>query len=196
MSEITGNLNTEPAQVEEAVTEPVEKMISQSQFNAALQDRLAKKDAQYAKELLKAKQDGLTEGQKLAKMNAEDRARHDLEEKLKDLTAREQELTKGELRAEAIRQFGEKGLPVNLAKIIPYIDADSTNAAIVEVEAVFREALEIAVTDRLKGTPPKIGQPQTQAQISQADASKMSYNERAAAYKKDPANYAKIFERK
>lgn len=143
-TEATENPETKPE------TAP-EKTFTQAELDAILDKRLAR-ERKDTEARIKA---AATEAEKLARMNAEERARHDAEARDGELRAREAELTKRELRAEAINTLAEKGIPRELADILPYTDADTTNAALTAVEKAFRAAVEKGVTDRLKGEPPK-----------------------------------------
>ena len=165
----------------------VGKTFTQDELNAIIDKRLERerKDAQVR--IDKA----VTEAQKLAKMNAEERAEHERQELQKKLSEREAEVTKRELRAEAKSQLSDKGLPVELAEVLPYTDADTTNAALAAVEKVFRAAVEKGVNERLKGNPPKVGQPAQGTTI--AEPEKLSYAQRAELYQKDPSQYKKLF---
>lgn len=136
------------------VTPPV-KTFSQEELNAIIDKRLERERKDAQARIDKA----VTEAQKLAKMSADERAQHEREELQKTLAAREQEITKRELRAEAKSQLSDKGLPVELAEMLPYTDADTTNAALEAVEKVFRAAVERGINDRLKGNAPKVNQP-------------------------------------
>lgn len=98
-----------------------------------------------------------TEAEKLAKMNAEQRAEHERQQREDELAKREADITRRELRASTIDELVEKGLPISLADIINYTDADSTKASIEAVEKAFRQAVEDGVNERLKGNPPKGG---------------------------------------
>ena len=89
-------------------------------------------------------------------------------------------------------QLSDKGLPVELAEVLPYTDADTTNAALAAVEKVFRQAVEKGVTERLKGNAPKVSQGGT-AKISAEDAEKMSYAERVRLFQTDKESYDKYF---
>lgn len=130
------------------------KKFTQAELNAAVEARIARERKETAQKI----KDAVTEAQRMAKMSAEERAQHDREESEKALKIREQELTKRELRAQALELLGEKGLPKELADILPYVDADSTLASLTAVEKVFRAAVEKGVADRIKGTPPPSGQ--------------------------------------
>lgn len=100
--------------------------------------------------------ENLSEAEKLAKMTKEEKAQYLQQKKEKELINREAEITRKELIAEAKNTLAEKKLPVGLADVLNYADADSCNKSISAVEKAFQEAVETAVQDRLKGgKPPK-----------------------------------------
>lgn len=145
----------ETTAVETPQATPPVKTFTQEELNAIIDKRLERERKDAQARIDKA----VTEAQKLAKMNAEERAEHERQELQKKLSEREAEITKRELRAEAKSQLSDKGLPVELAEVLPYTDADTTNAALVAVEKVFRQAVEKGVTERLKGNAPKVSPP-------------------------------------
>lgn len=146
---------TADTQEQAPVTEQAEKTFTQKDLDAIIDKRLAR-ERKEADERIK---NAVTEAQKLAKMSADERLEHERQERDKQLKDRESEITKRELRAEAKNQLSDKGLPVELAEILPYSDAESTNTALEAVEKVFRLALEKAVNEQLKGKPPKVNTP-------------------------------------
>ena len=145
----------ETTAVETTQATPTAKTFTQEELNAIIDRRLERERKDAQARIDKA----VTEAQKLAKMSADERAEHERQELQKKLAEREAEITKRELRAEAKSQLSDKGLPVELAEVLPYTDADTTNAALVAVEKVFRQAVEKGVTERLKGNAPKVSQP-------------------------------------
>ena len=101
--------------------------------------------------------DKLSEAEKLAKMTKEEKAQYMQQKKEKELNDREMEITRKELMAEAKNTLAGKKLPVGLAEVLDYSNADACNKSIDAVEKAFQEAVESAVEERLKGgTPPKI----------------------------------------
>ena len=100
--------------------------------------------------------DKLSEAEKLAKMTKEEKAQYLAQKHEKELAEREAGITRRELMAEAKNTLAEKKLPVGLAEVLNYADADSCNKSIAAVEKAFQEAVEAGVQERLKGgTPPK-----------------------------------------
>ena len=152
---------------------PTAKTFTQDELNAILDKRLKRE----RDEAEKRTQAAITEAQKLAKMSADERAEHEKQAHEKALADREAEITNRELRAEANSQLSDKGLPIELAEIRPYTDADTTNAAIVATEKVFRAAVEKGVTERLKGNAPKVSQPAPHGDSSADEIIKSMYGQ-------------------
>lgn len=129
----------------------------QSEFDKriskALETAKAKWETEYQQKLEEAK----TEAEKLAKMNAEQKAEYERQQREEELAKREAEITRRELRASALETLSEKGLPKELADIINYTDAESTKTSLESIEKAFRQAVEDGVNERLKGNPPKGG---------------------------------------
>ena len=101
--------------------------------------------------------DKLSEAEKLAKMTKEEKAQYMQKKKEKELNDREMEITRKELMAEAKNTLAGKKLPVGLAEVLDYSNADACNKSIDAVEKAFQEAVKSAVEERLKGgTPPKM----------------------------------------
>jgi len=184
--ETTVENTVETTAVEKQATPPA-KTFTQDELNAIIDKRLERERKDAQARIDKA----VTEAQKLAKMNAEERLEHERKAREAALKEREAEITKRELRAEAKSQLSDKGLPVELAEVLPYTDADTTNAALAAVEKVFRQAVEKGVNERLKGNAPKVGQPAQGTTI--AEPEKLSYAQRAELYQKDPSQYKKLF---
>lgn len=134
------------------------KTFTQDDLNKIISDRLSKERKKWDEELSSKVEEAKTEAQKLAKMNAEQKAEYERKQLEEQLSKREAEITRRELRATALETLAEKGLPKQLAEVLVYTDAEATNKSIDAVEKSFRDAVEQAVNDRLKNTtPPKTG---------------------------------------
>ena len=121
--------------------------------------------------------DKLSEAEKLAKMN-------------KELSDREAAITRKELMAEAKNTLAEKKLPVSLAEVLNYTDADTCSKSISAVEKAFQEAVEAAVNERLKGgTPPKKA---PQENVTKETYAKMGYTERLKLKTENPELYKQL----
>jgi len=93
----------------------------------------------------------LSEAEKLAKMTQAERADYMAKKREKDLADREAAITRRELQAEAKNTLTGKGLPLELADVLVYTDADACSASIEAVEKAFSAAVQAAVNERLKG---------------------------------------------
>lgn len=118
-------------------------------------DRRVQKALGTAKEKWEALMDNkLSEAEKLAKMTKEEKAQYQQLKQEKELKDREAAITRRELMAEAKNTLAEKKLPVGLAEVLNYADADSCSKSMEAVEKAFQEAVQAAVEEKLKGGPP------------------------------------------
>lgn len=137
-------------------TRTFDELLAEGNYQAEF-DRRVQKALGTAKEKWEALMDDkLSEAEKLAKMNKEEKAEYLRQKHDKELKDREAAITRRELMAEAKNTLAEKKLPVGLAEVLNYADADSCNKSIAAVEKAFQEAVQAAVEEKLKGgTPPK-----------------------------------------
>lgn len=133
-----------------------EKMIPQSEVEKIINARFAKMKRDADKQAEQARKEGISEGEKLATMSAEERIKAQREKAESDFKAREDalkqreaELTRKELRAQAVETLTGKGLPASLADILTLTDAEACNASIATVEKAFRDAVKAEVDKRL-----------------------------------------------
>ena len=127
---------------------------NQSEFDKRIQKSLetnqAKWEAEYKAKLDEAK----TEAQKLAKMNADEKATFERQKQEETLAKREAGITQRELKATAIETLVTKGLPRELADILNYTDAKTCSESIDSVTKAFGEAVTKAVDDKLRQPAP------------------------------------------
>lgn len=141
----------------EPQTEPQqERMFTQAEMDAAIANRLSRYKRDEDKRIEEAKQIARSEAEKLAKMNAEQRAEHDRQEaeraakaREEEITRREAELTRRELKATAMDELAKRKLPGGLLDILNYSDADACSASIATVEKAWRECVQQGVNERL-----------------------------------------------
>lgn len=149
----------------------------QKKIDALIAKTIAKERASREKDIEAAK----TEAEKLAKMNADQKAEYESKKREDEITKRESEITRRELRASALETLAEKGLPKQLAEILVFTDAESTNTSLDAVEKAFREAVEAGVNERLKGTPPGGGGSKTPTNTSVGANFAKTLNEKSKA---------------
>ena len=100
--------------------------------------------------------DKLSEAEKLAKMTKDEQKTYMQNKRDKELSDREAAVTRSELMAEAKNNLSDEGLPVELAEVLNYTDADACKKSMETVKKAFQTAVEKAVDEKLKGgKPPK-----------------------------------------
>jgi hypothetical protein len=92
-----------------------------------------------------------TEAEKLAKMNAQQKAEYESKQREEALAKREAELNKRELIATAKSTLVEKGLDASLVDLLDYSSAENCNKSISKIEETFGAALNKAVAEKVKG---------------------------------------------
>lgn len=130
-----------------------EKTFTQADLDAIMDKKFAKWQKDTDAKVAAAK----TEAEKLAKLTADEKAAYEKEQADAKLKQREAEITRRELRAQALETLAEKDLPKELADVLDYSDADKCNASVTAVEKAFRSAVKKAVDEKLKGNPPPAG---------------------------------------
>lgn len=127
--------------------------------NQALENKKAEWEKDYS-ERLKAEKD---EAARLAKMSADERAKAEFDKRVKDFEDREAKHNAERLEFECTKQLAGEKLPVEFASMLTGADAEATKSNIETFKKAFSKAIEDAVTEKLKGTTPKVGEGQSDA---------------------------------
>ena len=156
------NMDTTSENLEEPVTkleltkEELEKKLqseSDRRVNEALKTAKAKWQSEYNEKIKTERR----EAERLAKLSEEERQRELDEKYKKELSMREKELLRKEMKLEAVNILAEKKLPVKFSDILIGDTAEETQDRIKNFEMSFREEVETEVNRRLKGSIPKSG---------------------------------------
>ncbi|HAT4103713.1 TPA: DUF4355 domain-containing protein [Clostridium perfringens] len=155
----TGGEGTEGNEGDKSFDDVLKDKRYQSEFDKriakALETAKSKWETEKATELENAK----TEAEKLAKMNAEQKAKYAEQKRIAELEKREKDITTRELKAQAYETLAEKNLPKELIGTLNFENAETCNASIEAVEKAFQNAVAKAVNDKLRGSEiPKGGQ--------------------------------------
>lgn len=147
----------------EPVTAAKEQKSEEKVFTHAEFDRLF--NQKYA-ELEKKKAKEIDEAKKLAEMNAEEKANFERDKAIKErdeVIKERDELKKAASLAEMTRtarkMLNDGGISVSDELLTMFVntDAENTKAAVDSFSKLFKEAVESAVKDRLRGETPKVG---------------------------------------
>jgi hypothetical protein len=153
-AEDTNTDNTEGQQQEDPKT--FDDLLGNKEYQAEFDRRVQKALETQRSKLEVLFDEKATEAEKLAKMSEKEKAQYQQQKQEKALAERENAITRRELAAEAKNTLAEKKLPVSLAEVLNYSNADACKQSIEAVEKAFKEAVEASVEERLKGDkPPK-----------------------------------------
>ena len=95
-------------------------------------------------------------------MSAEERAKAEFDKERERFNTERSEYQKERLTFECTKQLAAESLPVEFADMLTGADADATKANIEKFKGAFSKAVEAAVTEQLKGKPPKSGGGETE----------------------------------
>ena len=146
VQEPTAPQGTEPKPAENNPAPASDKTFSQADVDRIVAERLERQQKKFAAEK--------EEAAKLAKMNAEEKAKYAAQKREEELKARETAIQQKELRFEALNILEEKGLPSKLVDCLNLTSADTCKASIESIQTAFSEAVTAAVDARLRSNDP------------------------------------------
>lgn len=97
------------------------------------------------------------ENQRVAAMTQEERAGYELSRREAELAERERALVKRELKAMALEELSARGLPTELCDALSYDSEAECFKSMDKLEHAFRQAVQGAVDERLRGQSPSVG---------------------------------------
>lgn len=168
-----------------------EKTLTQSQFDEAMIKRLNRERAKWEKEFTQKLEVEKQESEKIAKLNAEEKARYEFEKKVKGIEAREKELAKKELTIEVGTQLKELGISTKATRFVIGEDAETTHENIKEFEKLVEEIKEDLKRELLKGKTPKSSSSNGQS-VTKEQFKKMNMLQRQELYLSNKDLYNKL----
>lgn len=107
----------------------------------------------------KKQQKAVDEAKKLAEMNAQQKAEYERDKLQKELDEYKRKDSLAEMSKTARKMLTDDGITVSdeLLAMLVTTDAEKTKAAVDGFKMAYKEAVEAAVKERLKGEPPKKG---------------------------------------
>ncbi|MDS8318419.1 DUF4355 domain-containing protein [Streptococcus pneumoniae] len=94
------------------------------------------------------------EAKKLAKMNADEKQKYQLDQREQELADREKAIARKELTAEAKAMLSERDLPVELVNVVDLTNAETVSESITSIQKAWEESVQKGVSERMKGSAP------------------------------------------
>ncbi|MDR1600414.1 MAG: DUF4355 domain-containing protein [Oscillospiraceae bacterium] len=173
MSESTGAPEFQPAQLTqpaqtaegtasqgEPAKNPLDALLTsdkaaREEFDRRIDKAIETRRAKWEQDAATRVEEARTQAERLASMNAEQRAEHDRKEREEKLAQRERALTLRELRVTAGDELSRRELPTTLLDTLDYASADACQSSIERVEKAYRDSVQAGVEKRFRGSPPK-----------------------------------------
>ena len=105
------------------------------------------------------------EAKKLAKMNADEKQKYQLDQREQELADREKAIARKELTAEAKTMLSERGLPVELVAVVDLSNAEAVTESVASIQKTWEDAVQKGVSDRMKGSAPIKTAPTNQQEV-------------------------------
>lgn len=163
------------------------KTLTQAEVDALIEKRLARERRDAEKRTAEAVEKARQEAEERARMTEEERGKADREkaekaarEREAKLAEREAEITRRELRAQAVDALIEKDLPKELGQLLDYSSEDACQESLKTVEKVFRSAVQAGIDARIAGGGRRV----EASGGAKPDSDKMSDEEYYASLKK------------
>lgn len=127
------------------------------EVSKAVEKALKRREQKHQEELQKAVEEALAEKERLSKLSEKERKEEELTKKEKELQERLREIERKELKADAVSDLNEKGLPAEFADFLLAEDAERTLENINNFKKAFDVAVNEAVKSKLRQDTPKNG---------------------------------------
>ena len=153
-------INTEVVEtetVDNPETTEADKTFTQDELDHIVQERVKRAVAKAQKDAEDKIKQAQSEGERLAKLTKDERAKEEEAKRLADLEAREKAIAVKELRIETQSLLSDEGLPIEFLDVVMADTAESVKENIASIRKVFDEAVEKRVNERLTQNKPHRG---------------------------------------
>ena len=157
MAEETNVEVVETETVDNPETTDADKTFTQDELNHIVQERVQRAVAKAQKDAEDKIKQAQSEGERLAKLTKDERAKEEEAKRLADLEAREKAIAVKELRIETQSLLSDEGLPIEFLDVVMADTAESVKENIASIRKVFDEAVEKRVNERLTQDKPRRG---------------------------------------
>ena len=157
MAEETNTEVVETETVDNPEATEADKTFTQDELDHIVQERVKRAVAKAQKDAEDKIKQAQSEGERLAKLTKDERAKEEEAKRLADLEAREKAIAVKELRIETQSLLSDEGLPIEFLDVVMADTAESVKENIASIRKVFDEAVERRVNERLTQDKPRRG---------------------------------------
>ena len=186
MNEETQTVEVETVEEQKVPAEPTPQPQDEKKYTDADVDEIINKKFAKWKSEQEAKEN---EAKKLAKMNADEKQKYQLDQREQELANREQAIARKELTAEAKTMLSERGLPVELVAVVDLSNAETVTDSVASIQKSWEEAVQKGIAERTKGGAPIKTAPQQSTELTKAQFYRMSHAEKANLKQTNPELY-------
>ena len=141
----------------EAKQEKSERTFTRAEFGKAVAAEIAKARATWESEQAEALELAKSEGERLAKLTKDERAKEEEAKRLKAIEEREQAIAEREMKMATMALLVEEGLPQEFLGHVLAPTAEEVKAKISDLRNVFDKEVEKRVNERLVQSTPRRG---------------------------------------
>lgn len=164
MSENTQAVETEALEQDvtqeeqvETKQEKAERTFTRAEFGKAIAAEIAKARASWEAEQAEAIEKAKSEGERLAKLTKDERAKEEEAKRIQAIEERERALAIKEMRVATQTLLSEEGLPSEFIDFVIDETAEATKEKIGTLRQIFDKAVETRVDERLTQKAPRKG---------------------------------------
>lgn len=137
----------------QGASQPAGKTFTQEELNKIVADRINSEHKRWEKKIAEEK----AEAERVAKMTADEKARHEQEKRDREYSEREAALVKRERVAVAKDKLAEKNVPLAFIAAVDVSADDTIDSSVEAIAKAFSDAVSTEVQKRLASAPPKKG---------------------------------------
>ena len=176
MAEVkTETTQQETEQKTEQTTETTQQgVFTQADFDRAVSKMYEQFETKFSKKA--------EEASKLASMNAEEKARYEIEQSKKEIEDMRKNFTLQQNKTECMKILAERNIDVTLADFVVAEDAETMKKNIDKIDKAFKKSVEAEINNRLKSTTPKRDLGMPTGEVTKEVFNKMNLDQQQELY--------------
>lgn len=147
-----GDQDKQKTYTEEEVQELIQK-----ESDRRVTEAIKKREQALREEMEEKIRQEREEAERLAQLSEKEKEKELVEKQKQEIEKREREIKRKELLSDTKDILYEKGIPTKFAEVLVKEDAETTHKAINDFEEEWKQAIDQAVEEKLKGRTPRAG---------------------------------------